>query len=82
MMAMTTREQIEKMLYPEDILQYVSLDSKSFIAHLALELQVHQYLIGAQFEEGDEFTLEEQDKMYIVMNIGKFEKKIGLSVND
>ena len=82
MMAMATREQIEVMLYPADILQYVSPNGKSFKAHLALELQVHQYLIGARFEEGDKFTLEEQDKMDIVMNIGKFEKKIGLSVNE
>lgn len=77
-----TREQIEVMLYPSDILQYVSLDGKSFKAHLALELQVHRYLMGARFEEEDEFTLEDQEKMDIVMNIGKFEKKIGLSVNE
>ena len=50
-----TREQIEVMLYPADILQYVSLDGKSFKAHLALELQVHRYLMGARFEEEDEF---------------------------
>ena len=42
MMAMATREQIEVMLYPADILQYVSLNGKSFKAHLALELRVHQ----------------------------------------
>lgn len=38
--------------------------------------------MGARFEEEDEFSKEEQDNMDIVMNIGKFEKKIGLAVNE
>lgn len=63
-------------------MQYVSLDGKSYKAHLGIELQVHRYLMGARFEEEDEFTQEEQDKMDIVLNLGKFEKKIGLAAND
>lgn len=79
---MSTREPVEILLYPSDILQYVSSDGKSYKTHLAMELQVHRYLMGARFEEEDEFSKEEQDKMDIVMNIGKFEKKIGLAVNE
>ena len=75
------RQPIEVLLYPSDILQYVSLDGKSYKTHLALELQVHRYLMGARFEE-DEFTEEEIHNMDIVMNIGKFEKKIGLAMNE
>jgi serine/threonine protein kinase len=78
----STRESVEVLLYPADILQYVSLDGKSYKAHLAMELQVHRYIMGARFEEEDEFTPEEQERMDIVMNIGKFEKKIGLSMNE
>ena len=39
-------------------------------------------MMGARFEEEDEFTPEEQEKMDIIVNLGKFEKKIGLSMNE
>ena len=84
-MLMSTREPIEILLYPSDNLQYVSLDGKPYKRHLATELQIHRYLMGARFEEDDELINPDafQDSnLDIFANIGKFEKKIGLSVND
>ena len=56
---MATKEAVEILIYPSEILQYVSLDGKTYKGHLALELQVHRYIMGARFEEEDEFSLEE-----------------------
>jgi hypothetical protein len=44
-----------------------------------MELQVHRYLMGAQFEEDD---VLDPNKMDVFANIGKFEKKIGLAASD
>ena len=51
-------------------------------SQLALELQVHRYLMNAFFEEQDEYDAMEEDKMDIFMNFGKFEKRVGLAMND
>lgn len=51
---MSTKENIEILLYPSENLQYVSLDGKAYKRHLATELQIHRYLMGARFEEDDE----------------------------
>lgn len=77
---MPSREPVEILLYPSEILQYVSMDGKVYKRHLALELQVHRYLMGAKFED-DEDTIQESD-MDIFSNIGKFEKKVGLASNE
>jgi hypothetical protein len=82
---MATKEAIEILLYPSENLQYVSLDGKAYKRHLATELQIHRYLMGARFEEDDEMlnpNAFEDVNLDIFANIGKFEKKIGLSVND
>jgi len=82
---MTTKEPIEILQFPTEGLQYVSLDGKKFEKHLMTELQIHRYLMGARFEEEDEmdnpnaFADEDLD---IFPNLGKFEKKVGLSVSD
>lgn len=78
---MSTKEKIEILLYASENLQYVSLDGKAYKRHLAQELQIHRYLMGAKFEEDDEDIINDQD-LDIFSNLGKFEKKIGLSVND
>lgn len=71
---------IEVLNYPNDDLNYVSADGKAYKKHLQLELQVHRYLMGAQFE--DEGSELDPTKMDIFANIGKFEKKIGLAASD
>ena len=73
-----SRKKVQIYIYPNDDLNYVSLDGKTLKKHLTMELQVHRYLMGQTFEE------EELDfnKMDIFPNIGKLEKRIGLSVND
>ena len=38
--------------------------------------------MGSRFEEEDEFTQEEEDAMDVFLNLGKFEKRIGLSMHD
>jgi hypothetical protein len=45
-----------------------------------LELQVHRFLMGAQFE--DEEKELDPNKMDVIPNVGKFEKKIGLAASD
>ena len=64
----------------------MSLDGKAYKRHLATELQVHRFLMGARFEEDDELVnpdaFADDTKLDIFSNIGKFEKKIGLSVNE
>jgi len=82
---MSTKEKIEILLYPAENLQYVSLDGKTYKRHLATELQIHRYLMGARFEEDNELQNPlafNEEKLDIFANIGKFEKKIGLSVNE
>mmetsp|Transcript_34190 Transcript_34190/g.25257 ORF Transcript_34190/g.25257 Transcript_34190/m.25257 type:complete len:205 (-) Transcript_34190:2511-3125(-) len=73
-----SKKRVEVLIYPNDDLNYISLDGKSYKKHLGLELQVHRFLMGAQFED------ESLDpaKMDVKANIGKFEKKIGLSASD
>lgn len=84
-MLMSTKEPIEILLYSSENLQYVSLDGKAYKRHLATELQIHRYLMGARFEDDDEMqnpdAFDDAD-LDIFSNIGKFEKKIGLSVNE
>lgn len=77
-----TRQPVEITVYPNEALQYTSLDGKSMKTHLGLELQVLRYMMGARFEEEDEFTPEEEDAMDVFLNYGKFEKRIGLSMHD
>ena len=82
---MTTKEPIEILLYASEPLQYVSLDGKQYKRHLETELQIHRLLMGARYEEDDEMQNPDafdEAKLDIFKNIGKFEKKIGLSVND
>jgi hypothetical protein len=43
-------------------------------------MQVHRYLMGAQFEDEDHQL--DPNKMDIFSNVGKFEKKIGLAASD
>jgi len=76
----STKESVEVMMYPSEVLQYVSLDGKVFKRHLALELQVHRYLMGARYEEDENLDMLDEESMDIFANLGKFEKKIGLSV--
>lgn len=76
------RTPISVIVYPNETLQYTSLDGKSMKNHLALELQVHRYLMDAFYEDQEDFSQEEEDGMDIFMNFGKFEKRIGLSMND
>jgi hypothetical protein len=67
----------------------VSGDGKLYKRHLENEIHVHRYLMGAATldEEGDIFsykglTYDYLSRMDIFPNIGKFEKKIGLSSSD
>ena len=46
-------KKIEVLIYPNDDLNFVSADGKTYKKHLQLELQVHRYLMGAQFEDED-----------------------------
>lgn len=81
----STKEDIEILLYPSEGLSYVSLDGKAYKRHLATELQIHRYLMGARFEEDNEMQNPDafrDEDLEIFSNIGKFEKKIGLSVNE
>lgn len=73
-------QKVEVLIYPNDDLNFVSADGKAYKKHLQLELQVHRYLMGAQFE--DEVHQLDPSKMDIFANIGKFEKKIGLAASD
>ncbi len=68
------------LIYPNDDLNFISADGKAYKKHLQLELQVHRYLMGAQFE--DEVHQLDNSKMDVFANIGKFEKKIGLAASD
>ena len=79
---LTGKVPVEILVYPNETLQYTSQDGKSMKSQLALELQMHRYLMNAFFEEQDEFDALEEDKMDIFMNYGKFEKRVGLSMND
>ena len=45
------RTPISVIVYPNETLQYTSLDGKSMKNHLALELQVHRYLMDAFYED-------------------------------
>lgn len=73
-----TKKKIEVLIYPNDDLNYVSLDGKAFKKHLQTEMQMHRYLMGNLFDEED----TDETKMDVFPNIGKFEKKIGLAAND
>ena len=73
-------QKVEVLIYPCEDLNFVSADGKTYKKHLQLELQVHRYLMGAQFE--DELHHLDPEKMDIFGNIGKFEKKIGLAESD
>ena len=76
------RAPISVIVYPNETLQYTSQDGKSMKNHLALELQVHRYLMDAFYEDQEDFSQEEEDRMDIFVNYGKFEKRIGMSGND
>ena len=48
-------------------------------------MQIHRYLMGDRFEEDNELQNPlafSDENLDIFANIGKFEKKIGLSVNE
>jgi hypothetical protein len=75
-----SHQKIQVLNYPNEDLNYVSADGKAYKKHLQLELEVHRYLMGAQFEDEDH-QLDPQ-KMDVFANIGKFEKKIGLAASD
>ena len=77
-----TEQKLEITMYPNECLQYTSLDGKSMKTHLHLEMQVMRYMMGVLFEDEDEITAEEEDAMDVFLNYGKFEKRIGLSMND
>lgn len=85
-MLIRTKQPVDILLYQPEFLSYVSLDGKAFKRHLATELQVHRYLMGARFEDDDEMVnpdaFSDDSKLDIFANIGKFEKKIGLNVNE
>lgn len=81
-MMLATKQPVEITVYPNEILQYTSMDGKGMKTHLGLELQVSRYLMGARYEDEDEFTPEEEDAMDVFLNYGKFEKRIGLSMHD
>lgn len=74
-----TRKPIEVLIYPNDYLNFVSSDGKAYSRHLLYELQVHRYLMGANYDDEAELDPE---AMSIFPHIGKFEKKIGLAAND
>jgi hypothetical protein len=39
------------LIYPADVLSYVSQDGKTYKKHLLLEQQTQRYLMGAQFNQ-------------------------------
>jgi len=41
------KKKVEILIYPNDDLNYISLDGKSYKKHVNLELQVHRFLMGA-----------------------------------
>jgi hypothetical protein len=73
------KKQVEVLIYPNDYLQKVSADGKQYAKHLGLELQVHRYLMGSSYDDEEELDTE---KMSVIPNYGKFEKKIGLAASD
>lgn len=73
-----SHKKVEVLIYPNEDLNFVSADGKAYKKHLQLELQVHRYLMGAQFEDEALDPL----KMDVFQNVGKFEKKIGLAASD
>lgn len=77
-----TKEPVEILQYPTDVLSYVSLDGKVYKKHLAAELQIQRYLMGARYEEDEDLGRLDDTDMDVFANIGKFEKKIGISVNE
>ena len=81
-MSDASRRKVDVLIFPNDDLNYVSTDGKTFKKHLQLELQVHRYLMGAQFELEEESQQLDFNKMDVFPNVGKFEKKIGLAASD
>jgi len=81
-----SKQKVEVLVYPIDILQYVSSDGKTLKRHLAMELQVQRYLMGCESDFDDELINPSFQKReatnYIFSNLGKFEKKIGLTLNE
>jgi hypothetical protein len=73
------KKQVEVLIYPNDYLNFVSADGKQYGKHLGLELQLHRYLMGSSYDDEEELDPE---KMSVVPNYGKFEKKIGLAASD
>ena len=80
-MMLQTKQPVEITVYPYEILQYTSLDGKAMTYHLLLELQLHRYLMGANFLGDEEFSPEEEEAMDVFINYGKFEKRIGLALH-
>lgn len=72
----STQQKLEILTYSHEILNYVSLDGKIYKKHLAIETQLHRYLMGARFEDQEIEDLDE-DKMEIFPNLGRFEKRVG-----
>ena len=80
-MSDSTRRKVEVLIFPNDDLNYVSSDGKTYKKHLSLEMQVHRYLMGNHFN-GEEDHETNPNNMDIFPNVGKFEKKIGLAASD
>ena len=49
-----SRRKVEVLIFPNDDLNYVSSDGKTYKKHLTLELQTHRYLMGASFHQEEE----------------------------
>lgn len=78
------KKKVEVILFPTDDLTFVSSDGKPMKQHLELELKAHRYLMGAQ-QTHMHGMMETQDlgqEQVITENLGKFEKKIGMSDKD
>lgn len=72
---------MEIILYTSESLAQTSDDGKSLKTHMNRDLKVHRYLMGAQFDD-QTFEEDEEKDMPVFVNLGRFEKKIGLSMHD
>lgn len=73
------RRKVEVLMYPNDCLNYPSEDRKAYRKHLQLELQVHRYLMGANYDVEEELDPQGMD---IFPNIGKRERRVGPAAGD
>ncbi len=54
------KERVNILIYPSDVLSYVSQDGKTYKKHLLFELQTQRYLMGAQFNQFSDSEDEEE----------------------